>query len=72
MELSSLNKQNMPCDKLMGIACMEEELAFTVFLKTSLEERLGVKLYLFHLTHGSQRNYYYRVFLVFDNPCFTK
>lgn len=34
-ELSSLKKQTMPCEpvQIMGIACMEEELAFTVFLK---------------------------------------
>lgn len=42
------------------------------FPKTSLEERLGVRLYLFLLTHGSQRSYYYRVFLGLDNHCFIK
>lgn len=33
MRLSSLNKQNMPCDpvQIMGIASLEEELVFTVF-----------------------------------------
>lgn len=34
-ELSSLKKQNLPREpvQIMGVARMEEELAFTVFLK---------------------------------------